>query len=154
MTDTVRRSTEIAAPPEVVWALVTDLPRMGEWSPENRGGTWRTPGPAEGAVFSGTNGRGLRRWSTKATVTTYAPTRRFAFDVDALGLPASRWSYEVERTEAGCRVTETWTDLRGRLLRGIGRLATGVGDRTAFTAESIEQTLAGLKAAAERDAAA
>ena len=30
----------IAAAPERVYELVSDLPRMGEWSPENTGGTW------------------------------------------------------------------------------------------------------------------
>jgi hypothetical protein len=30
-------SHDIAAPAEMVWALVADLARMGEWSPENTG---------------------------------------------------------------------------------------------------------------------
>ena len=35
MTEPVSVSREIAAPVDTVWVLVTDLPRMGEWSPEN-----------------------------------------------------------------------------------------------------------------------
>ena len=31
---------EMVAEPEAVWALVSDLPNMGDWSPENDGGSW------------------------------------------------------------------------------------------------------------------
>jgi hypothetical protein len=34
-------SIEINASPEAVYDLVSDLPRMGEWSPENIGGEWQ-----------------------------------------------------------------------------------------------------------------
>ena len=40
MTTPVSVSVEIKAPVEKVWAMITDLPRMGEWSPENKGGEW------------------------------------------------------------------------------------------------------------------
>src|SRR5277367_6047983 len=63
-------SRDIAAPAEKVWALVSDLPRMGEWSPENAGGKWvkGATGPALGSVFQGANKNGFRRWSTTVTV--------------------------------------------------------------------------------------
>ncbi|MFN5603404.1 MAG: SRPBCC family protein, partial [Actinomycetes bacterium] len=32
---TVVVSKEITASPDVVWSMVSDLTRMGEWSPEN-----------------------------------------------------------------------------------------------------------------------
>jgi hypothetical protein len=46
---------KISVSPGVVWALVTDLLGMGEWSPENQGGEWIAPstGPAVGATFKG-----------------------------------------------------------------------------------------------------
>ena len=31
---------EMVAEPEAVWALVSDLANMGDWSPENDGGSW------------------------------------------------------------------------------------------------------------------
>ena len=37
-------SIEINASPEAVYALVSDLPRMEEWSPENIGGEWQGGG--------------------------------------------------------------------------------------------------------------
>lgn len=148
---TVRRTVDVAAPPDVVWGLVSDLPGMGAFSPENRGGRWVSgDGPAAGAVFVGTNGTGRRRWSTRCTVVRSDPGRAFAFDVSGGGLAVARWSYELEPTDAGCRLTETWQDRRGALLRRTGGLLTGVGDRAAFTASSIEHTLQAVKDAAER----
>ena len=149
---TVRRTVEIAAPAEDVWRLVSDLPAMGRWSPENRGGRWvgGAGGPAVGARVRGSNGRGPRRWSTDVRVTTCEPGRAFAFDVRALGLAVSRWSYEVRPTPTGCSLTETWEDRRGRAMNAIGVLVSGVKDRSGWTATSIEQTLAAVKADAER----
>ena len=48
---------EINASPETVFAMVSDLTRMGEWSPENQGGQWvkGATGPAVGAQFKGRN---------------------------------------------------------------------------------------------------
>jgi hypothetical protein len=142
---------DVEAPPEQVWALVSDLPRMGELSPENAGGSWlgSATGPAVGARFRGSNRQGWRRWSTLARVTTCEPGSRFAFDVSSLGLAVARWSYDVAPRAGGCSVTETWLDRRGRVMDTLGRLVSGVGDRTAFTAQSIEQTLAAVKSRAE-----
>ena len=148
----VSRSIEVAAPADRVWELVSDLPGMGRFSPENAGGSWLAgaAGPGVGVAFRGRNRSGLRRWSTRSTVTACTPGRVFAFDVTAVGLPAAVWSYTVEPTEAGCRLTETWEDRRGALLSRLGGLATGVSDRTAFTAASIEHTLNLVKEQAEQ----
>lgn len=147
----ISRSTTIAASPDRVWALVSDLPRMGEYSPEAVGGTWvRGGGPAPGAVFRGRNARGLRRWSTRSEVVRCEPGRAFAFRVSAGGMPAAEWAYEVQPDGDGCRLTETWTDRRGRVLTTLGKLVTGVADRGAFTGRSIEQTLQRVKERAEQ----
>lgn len=148
---TVSDAVDVAAPPEVVWALVSDLPGMGRFSPESTGGRWvRGGGPVVGSVFRGTNAQGRRTWSTRSTVVEADAGRRFAFEVSSVGLPVARWSYDVTPTGTGCRVTETWEDRRGALVSRAGVLLTGVGDRTAFTAESIARTLAQVKAHAEQ----
>ena len=145
------RTVRVAAPPETVWRLVSDLPGMGRLSPENVGGRWvgGATGPAVGARFRGANRRGLRRWSTAVTVTACEPGRRFAFDVSSLGLPVSRWTYEVRPDEGGCALTETWEDRRGRTIDVLGRLVSGVPDRGEYTATSIEATLAAVQREAE-----
>lgn len=149
---TLSRSTSVAAPPLRVFELVSDLPGMGRFSPENAGGQWRggATGPAVGVGFRGQNRRGIHRWSTRCTVTRCEPGRAFAFSVSSIGLPVADWAYDIEADGDGCRLTETWTDRRGRLITVAGRLVSGVSDRSAFTVESIERTLAGVKQAAEK----
>jgi uncharacterized protein YndB with AHSA1/START domain len=151
MTDQVRVSQEVAAPPERVWAMVSDLPRMGEWSPENTGGRWLggADGPEVGARFKGTNRMGWRRWSTVCTVTDCAPGQVFAFDADAMGQPIAEWRYEIESTTTGCRVTETWTDRRSSLGKILGRAATAIGDRAEHNRKGMEETLRRLAERAE-----
>lgn len=150
---TVRSSIDIAAPPERIWALISDLPAMGRFSPENTGGVWqRGDGPVPGAVFRGTNAQGRRRWSTRCTVTRAEPGRAFAFEVRAGTLPVAHWSYELDAAPHGCTLTETWEDRRGWLITRLGSLTTGVQDREAFTSKSIEQTLSAVKATAEGEA--
>lgn len=80
---TISRSVEIAADPRVVWSLVTDLPRMGEFSPENIGGRWVNGaiGPAVHAKFRGVNRNGNKRWWTKVHVVICETDRVFTFDV-------------------------------------------------------------------------
>jgi hypothetical protein len=151
----VSRTVDIDAAPERVFALISDLPRMGELSPENTGGRWLAgaAGPAVGVRFRGSNRNGWRRWSTVVRVDTHEPPSRFAFDVDSVGLAVSRWTYDVAPRPGGCTVTESWTDRRGPALVVIGLLASGVRDRSGFTAQSIEKTLAALKARAEEASA-
>jgi uncharacterized protein YndB with AHSA1/START domain len=148
----VSRTVEVDAPPERVWALVSDLPRMGALSPENTGGSWRggAAGPAVGVRFRGSNRQGWRRWSTAVRVVECEPGRRFSFDVDSLGLGVSRWTYDVAARPGGCTVTESWQDRRGRAMDLIGLAVSGVGDRAEFTARSIEHTLAALKRQVEQ----
>ena len=79
---------EINAPADRVWAMVSDLPRMGEWSPENAGGKWLggATGPKSGAKFRGLNRIGKRKWNTMVTVVVADPGRRFTFRVGTMGI--------------------------------------------------------------------
>jgi len=146
----VSRSIDISAPPSRVWALISDLPRMGAYSPENTGGRWvRGGGPIFGAAFRGTNRRGLRHWITWAYVTDAEPGRSFSFRVGAGPLTVTIWSYAIEPIENGCRVTETWQDRRGAAVARLGDLLSGEHDRAGFTVRSIDQTLSRIKSDAE-----
>lgn len=148
----ITRSVHVEAPAQRVWELVSDLPRMGELSPENKGGRWvgGATGPAVGARFRGVNRSGWRWWSTTVRVTRCEPGTAFAFAVTAVGLKVAEWSYTIASEGDACTVTETWTDHRGGPMKALGLLTTGVSDRSVFTATSIEHTLAAVKAAAER----
>jgi uncharacterized protein YndB with AHSA1/START domain len=144
-------SRDVAAPADVVWQMVSDLPRMGEWSPENEGGAWikGATGPAPGAAFRGSNRHGGKSWKTVANVVDAEPGRRFSFRVTALGLPVALWAYDLAPTATGCTVTESWTDLRPGFFKPIAAKATGVSDRIDHNRSMMEQTLANLAAAAE-----
>lgn len=147
------RSIDVHAPAELVWTLVADVTRMGEWSPHTVQARWVEPGgeagPALGRRFRGTNRLPIvRRWTSTATVTECEPGRRFAFVVghDAAD-PNTVWRYDFEPlTDGRTRVTEGWRMLREpavvlayyRLIGQSGRIARGV-----------EETLRRLKAAAE-----
>jgi uncharacterized protein YndB with AHSA1/START domain len=151
MGDSVSVSKDIAAPPDKVWAMIADLPRMGEWSPENTGGSWLggASGPAVGVRFKGTNANGWHKWSTVATVKDCEPGRRFSFSVVAAGFKEEQWSYELEPEGEGCRVTERWDDHRGRLAKTLGTPLSGSDHGVAHTRAGIETTLTNLAQAAE-----
>ncbi len=148
---TLTETIEVAATPEAVWALVSDLPGMGRLSPEATGGTWvkGATGPAVGARFKGWNASGGRSWTTLAKVTDAVPGEVFAFSVTSAGLPVATWRYALTPTAAGCSVTETWVDRRGALISRLGALVTGVRDRETTNREGMRVTLQRVKAAAE-----
>jgi uncharacterized protein YndB with AHSA1/START domain len=151
MPDHVSVTTEIAAPSEEVWAMVSDLTRMHEWSPESDGTTWMkgATGAIPGAAFKGTNRAGKKKWATKGTVIEAEPGRVLTFRVTAFGMKVALWSYRIEPTASGCAVTESWNDQRGAFIKATGKMATGVGDRQAHNRAGMEATLRNLKAAAE-----
>lgn len=143
----------MAAPAARVYELVSDLAGMARLAQEYSGGRWLggATGPEVGARFRGTNRRGARLWTTVATVTDARP-ERFAFVVRSLGMPVSRWQYDIEPADGGCRVTESTWDLRPAWFKPLSALATGVRDRGTQNQANIEATLARLKQAAERSA--
>jgi hypothetical protein len=141
----------VNADPAEVYRLLSDLPRMGEWSPENTGGKWLggATGPGVGARFRGTNRAGWRFWTTTVTVRSAEPGQRFAFDVDTFGVPVATWEYDLSERDGGCSVTERWTDRRPAWMRMASVPVTGVRDRGEHNRRNMQETLRNLKAAAE-----
>ncbi len=146
----VRASIE--APAGVLYALVSDVTRTGEWSPENVGGRWLdgAAGPVVGARFRGANRRGWRRWSTTCTVVVAEPGRTFAFDVRVAGIRTSRWSYAFLPAGDRTEVTESWSDHRPSWLAGVAGAIMGISDLRAHNEQNIRTTLANLEAVATR----
>jgi hypothetical protein len=149
MSHQVEISKVIAATPDQMYALVSDLCRMGEWSPENTGGKWvkGATGPAVGAKFEGTNQLGKKKWKTLSTVAIAEPAREFAFDVTAAGMKVARWGYRLEAVDGGTKVTQYWDDHRNAVIAKMTGLALGVKDRAVHNTAGMEQTLDRLAAA-------
>ncbi|WDZ82832.1 SRPBCC family protein [Micromonospora cathayae] len=146
----VEESIDIAAPPELVYATIVDVTRWGRFSPECTGATVVSGGGplGVGSRFSGHNRRGpVRRWTTHCRVTVADPGREFAFDSAAIGLPIATWSYRLEPLDggAGTRLTEVWHDNRGRLMRAIAVLVSGIRDRASHNQQSMQVTLRRLR---------
>ena len=105
-------TVHMAAPPEKVWDLVSDVTRIGEFSPETFEAEWLdgATGPAVGARFRGhvkRNGKGPTYWTT-CTVLTCEPDREFAFGVGPGNKPMNVWRYRLELSGAGTDVTESF----------------------------------------------
>jgi uncharacterized protein YndB with AHSA1/START domain len=145
----------VDAPPEVVYQLVSDVPRMSQWAVENQRNVWLSPDtePRVGARFRGHNRRGWHRWSTTATVVAAQPGHLFAFRVRSFGFPVAVWAYDIHETPDGTEVTESMWYQAGFLVRRVlAPLGTGVASRARRIDDNrrnIARTLERLKAAAE-----
>ena len=144
----------IDAAPEVVYDLLADVPRMGEWSPECVGCDWidGANGPVVGARFRGRNRHGLARWSTKSRVTAANRPSEFAFVAsDGFGRDLTIWSYRLQPAGSGTELTESFELLRDIpwYIRAWRRSFMGVKDRKADLEENMGRTLSNIKSAAE-----
>lgn len=98
------------AGPEQVWALVSDVTRIGEFSPETFEARWThgASGPEVGARFKGhvkRNGVGPVYW-TPCTVTRCEVEEVFEFSVGLDANPINTWGYTMQPENGGTRVTE------------------------------------------------
>ncbi|MEV7359994.1 SRPBCC family protein [Kitasatospora sp. NPDC091276] len=104
----------ISATPIEVYAVISDLPRSGEWSPECLGGEWTVGEPAAvGSVFRGDNLRGddivawapvvRGRWTTQSEVVTAEPGRTFRWAIHNSDgqKQESIWGFDIEAAEGG-----------------------------------------------------
>ena len=143
-------SVDISATPDAVYDLVSDLDSLTQIAEETARMRWtKGSAAAPGAVFKGTNRNGWRRWTTTCKVTDADPGRCFAFNVSHALVPISRWEYDIEATDAGCRVTESTWDRRPPGYGKVAGLVTGTPNRGSLNAEHIQATLQRLKARAE-----
>ena len=104
-------SVEINRDPSVVFAAISDVTRMGEWSPECTGGRWvdGATGPAIGAKFEGDNriaigGITVKKWTTTSEVTAYVPGEVFEFTAEGY----TTWRYQLEPRGSSTKVTESY----------------------------------------------
>ena len=112
---------DIAASPERVWDLVSDINISARFSNEFQGAEWvDSDGPREGASFIGHNKRTdvNREWDTTSWVVACDPPLVFAWNVNDRDAPSAQWRFELEKIPGGTR-------LRQRLVIGPSLSATG-----------------------------
>jgi len=131
--------------------MVSDVTRMGEWSPVCKACWWdEGAGPHVGAVFTGRNELPDRTWETRSEVVAAERGREFAFVVQATG---TRWGYTFTPVDGGTEVAESWEfPPEGQELfrQRFGDDASAqVANREEAARSGMAATLGALKAAAE-----
>jgi uncharacterized protein YndB with AHSA1/START domain len=107
---TAAAEIRIDAPPERVWAMVSDIFLMPQLSSELQAVAWLdgVTGPAVGHRFTGRNAHpALGEWETASTVTEYDPPHRFAWAVGDPGHPSATWRFTLKPDGAGT-LLEQW----------------------------------------------
>ncbi|GAB3198712.1 SRPBCC family protein [Nocardioides hungaricus] len=141
------------APPGRVWALVSDVTRVGEFSPETFEARWTrgSTGPEVGAHFKGhvrRNGVGPTYWSP-CRVTKCEPNEVFEFSVGTDEVTVNNWGYRLEPDGDGTLVTEYFRLEPAFYLRAywlvMGRLRGRTNER------GMRTTLERMKAVVEGD---
>ncbi|CRZ16038.1 polyketide cyclase/dehydrase and lipid transport [Mycolicibacterium neworleansense] len=145
-------SVVVAIDPDSAYALVSDVSRMGEWSPVCKSCWWDDPaaGAVAGAWFTGRNVTPERTWDTRSQVVVADPGRQFTWEVNDGWV---RWGFHLEPAEGGTRVTQAWTFLPKGIAGFRDRFGERADDEIAARSEAaltgIPETLAAIKRTAE-----
>jgi uncharacterized protein YndB with AHSA1/START domain len=150
----LRAETTIDAPPAQVWAALTDLTRMPDWSPELLRMVPLKPGGLKvGQQYLGLNRRKAVVWPTRSVVAQVEAERALAWDTRSSG---ARWIYELSPEGSGTRVVHRRPVPQKLtvLSRLFAPLALGGSDGHADELEAgMARTLARLKDAVEQQTA-
>lgn len=145
------QTIHVNVPPGELYDMVSDVTRMGEWSPVCRDCWWdEGAGPHKGDWFTGRNETPERTWETRSQVVAAEPGRRFAWEVNNGWV---QWAYTFAPDGEGALLTESWIFLP----KGIAGFHERFGDqadaeiekRRAAAETGIPATLAAIKKAAE-----
>lgn len=146
----------IGVDPDRLYAMVSDVTRMGEWSPVCRACWWDGDTvPRVGAWFTGRNEtpeRGV--WETRSQVVQAEPARAFAWEVNGGFV---RWGFTMNPHSGGTYLTESWNFLPAGLAgfreRFGSRAEAEIAERAGAAKRGIPATLAAIKHAAEASGA-
>ncbi len=144
-------SIDISAPPERVWAVVSDLKRMPEFSPQCV--RMMTLGsPKAGAWTLNFNRDGKKYWPTTSRIVRFEPNRAFAFRVNE---NRTVWSYTLEPTESGTRLIERRDVPNGTTWFSRKAIEAALGGEAPFEevlVRGMNETLGKIKTAVEAGA--
>jgi uncharacterized protein YndB with AHSA1/START domain len=151
MAETTAVTVHIDAAPEHVYELISDVTRMGEWSPECVRCVWQdgATGPAAGARFRGSNRQGLLKWSTTAEIVAADPGREFAFTTKTGKRDSTRWRYVLTAAGEGTDLTESYESVYMPAMVKLGERLF-MRNREQQLEDGMRTTLERVKTAAER----
>ena len=136
----------IDAPPDRVYALVSDVARTPEWSPECVNVEWVEPGKR----FRGHNKQGSREWAMDCVIDEADPGRAFSFHTERDGAARTRWGYRIEPADGGgTRLTEWYQRVAKPPLPARIAERLVMGGRAKHNAENMSASLAKIKVIAE-----
>jgi Polyketide cyclase / dehydrase and lipid transport len=141
-------SAVVAARPEDVYALVADVTRMPEFSPEVVSCRWlgNADGPAVGARFEAVNASTAgKRWKNRPVVTVAEPGQEFAFSRSEPFAGTIVWRYRFEPAAQGTRVVESY-----EVERPVSRLGWLVIERIFKGGNRREALRAGMRTTLDR----
>ncbi|MES5823723.1 SRPBCC family protein [Streptomyces sp. RG80] len=110
---TVEVHTWIEAPPEQVWALVSDIELMPHMSSELQSVEWLdgSSGPAVGARFIGrSRHEAFGEWATTSHIVEYEPSKALAWAVEDPQHPTAIWRFTLEAHDGGT-VLRQWMQM-------------------------------------------
>ena len=91
--------------------MLTDVPRVGEWSHECHTAQWLDGADraAVGTRFRGTNKARFARWSRPCTIGVLDAERCFTYRTNGgVMQDATEWTFTLEPTDSGCRITQSY----------------------------------------------
>jgi hypothetical protein len=144
-------SIVITRSPDDLYDMVSDVTRMGDWSPVCKACWWdEGSGPEVGSWFTGRNELPERTWETRSEVVVADRGREFSFVV---GGRFARWAYTLARVEGGTQLTESWEFLPDGIAMFNERFGaeaeSQIDNRSEAARVGIPATLRAIKQAAE-----
>ncbi|MFB0838228.1 SRPBCC family protein [Arthrobacter sp. E44] len=147
-----QESVTVNASAEMLYDLVSDITRTGEWSPVCTSCWWDNESSAGqvGAWFTGRNELPHRTWETRSQVVAAERGREFAWVV---GGSYVRWGFTLTPAGTGTILTESWHFLPAGIAmfeeKFGDRASAEIADRTQQALDGIPKTLAVIKRIAE-----
>lgn len=151
----IEESIEINAPAEAVWAVLSDLKRMGEWSPQCKKMIIRGGSVGVGTRTININRRGPLVWPTTSKVTRFEPNKELAFRIAE---NHTVWTYTITPSANGVTLTEKREAANGETTAIsnflVDKLMGGIPNFEAELRLGMAETLSKIKRAAESSARA
>lgn len=151
---------DIAASPQRVWEVITDITVMPRFSSELQAVEWADgfTAAARGAVFLGRNRHpAVGEWTTRSEIVEFEPGHVFAWAVGDPANPAATWRFDLSPGADGTRLSYSGRIGPGRsgvtmmIERDPGHAAEIIANRLDDFRSGMTATLEGIREIAQAD---